>query len=224
MCTEVSFHSKILPVVKLCDSLTTVQQSGLEHPLCARNWATQGLLYGIESFVCFPHQIVHSLRETHTPASSLPPLKHPELCLILWIEMQRQALLVCVENSLWTQSLACAVEKASQAFLFITKAVAFVYSLSSRDAFSLVRRSHQSTFTLQILPCARHNRMHFIQLLNLVYVSGRSQARKITPIYQVPPLLLFGKTTLNSKINVFKDHFPGGGRRLRYQLVQEKQS
>lgn len=61
------------------------------------------------------------------------------------------------------------------------------------------------------------------QPLNLVYVSGRSQTRKITPIYQFPPLLLFGKTTLNSKISIFEDHFPGGGRRLRYQLVQEKQ-
>lgn len=37
------------------------------------------------------------------------------------------------------------------------------------------------------------------QPLNLVYVSGRSQTRKIPPIHQFLLLLLFGKTTLNSK-------------------------
>ena len=47
------------------------------------------------------------------------------------------------------------------------------------------------------------------QPLNLVYVSGGSQTRKISPIHQFPLLLLSGKTTLSSKVRVFGDHFLG---------------
>lgn len=78
---------------------------------------------------------------------------------------RQRELLVCVENPPWTQNLAWAEDKASQAFLLIMKALAFVFPLISRGAFSLVRGNHPTTFIHQILPCARHDRMHFINLL-----------------------------------------------------------
>lgn len=99
----------------------------------------------------------------------------------------------------WILNLAWAVEKASLAFLFFPQSPGLCFLSYLQGCFQ--PRERQSSINIGSPDTALCQTPQDVlyQPLNLVYVSGRSQTRKTPPIHQVLLLLLFGKTTLNSK-------------------------